>query len=169
MNVRIALKLFYFFVFRYIAMITKEKAFNKSLVDKNTQVIFMDEAHVGLLEPDGWKIQAHDRKYKTSTPAVSRYPMFITCQTEMDFGVEHNAAMDAQPRKFYFKSLSSPPLAGVQEVLRQNAIDCLVWACSVASTPEEELPAPMPGSLARPDDFNEGGKERNNDHEPGRQ
>ena len=83
-------------------MITKQKAFNKSLVGKNTHVIFMDEVHVGLLERDDWKIltqgglTAHDRKYKKSTPAVIRCPMFLTCQTEMDFGVEHISAMDAR-------------------------------------------------------------------------
>ena len=33
-----------FSVGRYFAMITKQKAFNKSLVDQNTQLIFMDEA-----------------------------------------------------------------------------------------------------------------------------
>ncbi len=75
MNVRSLLNLFYVFVFRYIAMITKQKAFNKSLLDENTQVIFMNEAHVGLLELDDRKILtqggliAHDRKYKKSTPA----------------------------------------------------------------------------------------------------
>ena len=57
---------------RYIAMITKQKAFNKSLVDENTQIIFLDEAHANLMDPDDWKIftqgglTAHDRKYKTS-------------------------------------------------------------------------------------------------------
>ena len=30
-------------VFRYIAMITKQKSFNKSLVDRNSQVIFLDD------------------------------------------------------------------------------------------------------------------------------
>ena len=57
---------------RYIAMITTQKAFNKSLVDENTQIIFLDEAHANLMDPDDWKIftqgglTAHDRKYKTS-------------------------------------------------------------------------------------------------------
>ena len=41
---------------RYIAMITKQKAFNKSLIDQETQVIFLDEAYAGLLEPDDWKV-----------------------------------------------------------------------------------------------------------------
>ena len=41
---------------RYIAMITKLKAFNKSLIDQQTQVIFLDEAYAGLLDPDDWKV-----------------------------------------------------------------------------------------------------------------
>ena len=107
-------------------MITKQKAFNKSLVDQNTQVIFMDEVHVKLLDPDDWKVltqgglTAHDRKYKNSRPQQIRCPMFITCQTEMEFGEEHNAAMDARLRKFYFKSLNTPPVSGVQQSLRER-------------------------------------------------
>ncbi|CAH3190055.1 unnamed protein product [Porites evermanni] len=48
-------------------MITTQKAFNKSLVDENTQIIFLDEAHANLMDPDDWKIltqgglTAHDR------------------------------------------------------------------------------------------------------------
>ena len=147
-------------------MITKQKSFNKSLVDENTQVIFMDEAHVGLLDPDDWKIltqgglTAHDRKYKKSNPAVIRCPMFITCQTELDFGEEHSAAMDARLRKFYFKSLNAPPTAGVQQALHDDAMDCIVWASRVAKTPENELPAPRPGSVARSNEFDEQEKDR---------
>ena len=37
-------------------MVTKQKAFNKILVHQNTQIFFMDEAHVKLLDPDDWKI-----------------------------------------------------------------------------------------------------------------
>lgn len=37
-------------------MITKQKAFNKSLIDQQTQIIFLDEAYAGLLEPDDWKV-----------------------------------------------------------------------------------------------------------------
>ena len=56
-------------------MITTQKSFNKSLVDnKNSQVIFLDEAHTGMLDPDDLKIltqgalTAHDHKYKKTTP-----------------------------------------------------------------------------------------------------
>ena len=40
----------------YIAMITKQIAFNKSLIDQKTQVMFMDEAHKKLLDPDDWEV-----------------------------------------------------------------------------------------------------------------
>ena len=46
------------FVYRYIAMITKQKSFNKSLVDEDTQIIFMDECYDKLLDPDDWKVSS---------------------------------------------------------------------------------------------------------------
>lgn len=147
-------------------MITKQKAFNKSLVDENTQVIFMDEAHVGLLEPDDWKIltqgglTAHDRKYKKSTPAVIRCPMFITCQNDMDFGDEHNDAMKARLRKFNFKSLTSSPVAGVQAFLKKHAMDCIVWAANMAVTPDDELPRPSTETYRGDEPFGEDEKTR---------
>ena len=133
-------------------MITKQKSFNKSLVDRNSQVIFLDEAHAGLLDADDWKIlsqgglTAHDRKYQKTTPTVIRCPMFLTCQKELDFGEDNNAAMDVRLRKFYFKSLTTPPVADVQQYLKDNAMDCIVWASREARTPNDELPPPVPGS-----------------------
>lgn len=135
-------------------MITKQKSFNKSLVDQHSQVIFLDEAHAGMLDPDDWKIltqgglTAHDRKYKKTTPAVIRCPMFITCQKELDFGEDHNEAMDVRLRKFHFKSLATPPVARVQQHLKENAMDCLVWASRVARTPDDEVPLAIPGPSA---------------------
>jgi len=52
----ISLSFFVVVDLRYIAMITKQKAFNKSLIEQETQVIFLDEAYAGLLEPDDWKV-----------------------------------------------------------------------------------------------------------------
>jgi len=46
-------------------MITKQKAFNKSLIDQETQVIFLDEAYAGLLEPDDWKVLRVDLSLPT--------------------------------------------------------------------------------------------------------
>lgn len=147
-------------------MITKQKSFNKSLVDQNSQVIFLDEAHAGLLDADDWKIlsqgglTAHDRKYKKTTPTVIRCPMFITCQKELDFGEDHNAAMDVRLRKFHFKSLATPPVAGVQQYLKDNAMDCIVWASRVASAPADELPPPVPGPSLGHSDFSDQERQR---------
>lgn len=46
-TVRVALH-----IFRYIAMITKQKAFNKCQIDADTQKIFMDETYARLMDPD---------------------------------------------------------------------------------------------------------------------
>ena len=94
-------------------MIAKQKAFNKSLVDEtDTLIIFPDEAHSKLMDPDGGKIlkhgglAAHDRKDKISRLAVIRCPMFITCQTDMGFGTEHNDAKSVPLKKYsFFKTL----------------------------------------------------------------
>jgi energy-coupling factor transporter ATP-binding protein EcfA2 len=39
-----------------IATITKQKAFNKSMINKFTEVIFIDEASVSMMDIDDWKI-----------------------------------------------------------------------------------------------------------------
>ena len=78
----------------------------------------------------------------------------------MDFGQEHNTTMDALLRKFSFKSLTSPREAGVQEFLRANAMGCIVWACGLTHTPDDELPPPMPGTSLQQDEIGEEEKER---------
>ena len=118
------------------------------------------------MEPDDWKIltqggmTAHDRKYKTSSLKVIRCPMFITCQTDMDFGKHHNTAVEARLRKVFFKSLTAPRVAGVQEFLRDSAMDCIVWASGLARTPDDELPPPFPSTSVLPEDIDEEEKER---------
>lgn len=88
--------------------------------------------------------------------------MFITCQKDMDFGEEHNAAMDVRLRKFNFKSLKSPPVAGVWTFLKVHAMDCIVWANSLALTPVDELPRPVAGMVsAEPFDEEEKRRIRN--------
>ena len=76
------------------------------------------------------------------------------------FGEEHNAAMDARLRKFYFKSLNSRPVPGVQQSLRESAMDCIVLANKVARTADDELPPPMPRLAAKPNELDEVEKDR---------
>ena len=72
--------------------------------------------------------------------------MFKTCQMDTEFGREHNGAMAVRLRKFFFKRLTSPRVAGVQEFLETNEMDCIVWTCGLAITPDDELLPPMPGT-----------------------
>ena len=37
-------------------MISKQRAFNKSMIDTDTQIIFLDEAYAKMLDPDDWKV-----------------------------------------------------------------------------------------------------------------
>ena len=78
----------------------------------------------------------------------------------MNFGDEHNTAMDVRLRKFYFRKLNSPPISGVQKHLKEKAMDCIVWASGVARTPEDELPPPTPSSARENNGIDEEEKER---------
>ncbi|KAJ7337887.1 hypothetical protein OS493_008045 [Desmophyllum pertusum] len=133
---------------RYIAMITKQKAFNKSLVDQDTQIIFLDESHAKLLDPDDWKVltqgglTAHDGKYKSSTPVYYTLPNVY--HLPEGYGLRRRAQYcDGRA-----SSLKSPPVAGVWNFLKDHAMDCIVWANSMALTPVDELPRPVAGTVS---------------------
>jgi len=62
-------------------------------------VIFIDEAFAGLLDVDDWKIcqggfTSHDAKWKKAEGFYCTPTMFVTCQADVDFGTDHNEAMD---------------------------------------------------------------------------
>jgi len=62
-----------------------------------------------------------------------RYFFYITCQTEMDFGVVHNEAMDKRLHKCYFKSLPRVE-PDANKWLREHAIECIVWAQNIVGS-----------------------------------
>ena len=93
-----------------IARVTKQKNFNKAMIDKSTEVIFLDQAFVGLLDADDWQIicqggfTSHDSKWKKAEGFNSTATMYITCQAEMDIGAGHKEAMERRLNKYFFKS-----------------------------------------------------------------
>ena len=116
-----------------IARVTKQKSFNKSMIDNQTEVIFLDEAHRDLLDVDDWKIicqggfTSHDVTWKNAEGFHCRASMYITCQKEIDFGDVHNDAMNRRLHKYHFKSLPHvEPEAN--KWLREHAMDCIAWA-----------------------------------------
>ena len=84
-----------------IARVTKQKSFNKAMIDDQTEIIFIDEATVGIMDVDDWKLltqggwTAHDRKFSTARGFINKCPMLITCQQELKFPKEDQPAMDA--------------------------------------------------------------------------
>ena len=78
----------------------------------------------------------------------------------MDFGEDHNSAMNVRLWKFFFKTLTTTPVVGVMQYLKENAMECIVWASSVAETPDDELPPSAPGTVCDNSTFDEAEKER---------
>ena len=55
--------------------------------------------------------------------------------------------MNVRLRKFHFKTLRAQPVAGAMKVLKEHTMDCIVWASSMAVTPVDELPLPVPETV----------------------
>ena len=69
-----------------VATITKQRVFNKAMINRFTEVIFIDEASPSTLDIDDWKIltqggyTACDVKYKTAKSFINRCPMLLNAQ-----------------------------------------------------------------------------------------
>ena len=120
-----------------IATVTKQRAFNKAMINKATEVIFIDEASVSTMEIDDWKIltqggyTAADVKYQTAKSFINRCPMLLTAQQNLQFKPEDQPAMDRRLRNYTFKSLPEPKKKAA-EWLRKNPMHCVVWAAEKA-------------------------------------
>ena len=97
-----------------VATVTQQKVFNKAMIGKNTEMIFIDKATPSTLDVDDWKIltqggyTAYDVKYKTAKSFFNLCPMFMTAHQKLQFKEEYQLAMDRRLRYYLFKSLSSP-------------------------------------------------------------
>lgn len=121
-----------------IAKITKQREFNKAMINDDCEVIFLDEAHVKMMDLDDWKIltqggwTAHDAKFKTCQGFVNKCPMLIASQTDMDFGsTVDNDAMDTRLRRYKFKKLPSPE-PDAFTWLKKHPVECIIWAMNNA-------------------------------------
>ena len=122
-----------------MATITKQRVFNKAMINRFTEVIFIDEACPSTLDIDDWKIltqggyTACDVKYKTAKSFINRCPMLLTAQKKLEFKPEDQPAMDRRLKSYTFKSLPKPRKKAA-EWLRRHPMDCVVWASKQAST-----------------------------------
>ncbi|KAJ7378897.1 hypothetical protein OS493_019588 [Desmophyllum pertusum] len=128
-----------------VATVTKQKVFNKAMITKHTEVIFIDEASPSILDVDDWKIltqggfTACDVKYKTARSFFNRCPMIMTAQQKLTFRAEDQLAMDRRLKYYVFKSLPNPKKKAAQW-LRKHPMECIAWAASKArvSSDDEE-------------------------------
>ena len=113
-----------------IATVTKQRAFNKAVINKATEVIFIDEASVSTMEIDDWKIltqggyTAADVKYQTAKSFINRCPMLLTAQQNLQFKPEDQPAMDRRLRNYTFKSLPEPPKKGCRMAVKESNALC---------------------------------------------
>ena len=122
-----------------VATVTKQRAFNKSMISKFTEVIFIDEATESTLDIDDWKTltqggySAHDVKYQAAKSFINRCPMIITSQRKLDFGPSDQPAMDRRLSTYEFRSLPNPQKSAATW-LRSHPMDCVLWATEKAKT-----------------------------------
>jgi len=113
-----------------VATVTKQKVFNKAMIKKHTEVIFIDEATLSALDVDDWKIltqgpyTACNIKYRTARSLVNRCPMFMTAQQKLAFNPEDQQAMDRRLRYYYFKSLPNPKKRATQWLFK-HPMECI--------------------------------------------
>ena len=113
-----------------VATVTKQRAFNKSMITPFTEVIFLDEATESTLDIDDWKTltqggySAHDFKYQRAKSFINRCPMFITSQRRLNFGPSDQPAMDRRLWTYQFKSLAN---LSASTWLKKHPMDSLIW------------------------------------------
>ena len=126
-----------------VTTVTKQKVFNKAMINKHTEVIFIDEATPSTLDVDDWKIltqggyTACDVKYRTARSFFNRCPMFMTAQQKLAFNPEDQQAMDRGLRYYYFKSLPNPKKRATQWLLK-HPMECIAWAALKARVAGDE-------------------------------
>lgn len=114
-----------------IATISKEKVFNLSLLDDDTQLLFIDEMNGKTLQSDQAKIVLQGGmltvpvKHEKAKIINNKAGIYITCNELPDFGTEQANVM-RRLEVFTTKSLDSRH-AEAPNWMAENAMQCLVW------------------------------------------
>ena len=120
-----------------VATVTKQRAFNKSMITPFTEVIFLDEATKSTPDIDNWKTltqggySAHDVKYQRAKSFINRCPMLLTSQRRLNFGLSDQPAIDRRLNTYQFKSLTNPTKRA-STWLKKHPMECLIWATEKA-------------------------------------
>ena len=110
------------------------------MINRFTEIIFIDEGSPSTLDIDDWKIltqegyTACDVKYQTAKSFINRCPMLLTAQQKLEFRPGDQLAMDRRLRNYTFKSLPNPKKKAA-EWIRKHPMECIVWALTKARPP----------------------------------
>ena len=114
-----------------VATITRQRVFNKAMIYRFREAIFIDEACPSTLDMDDWKIltqggyTACNVKCKTAKSFLNCCPMLLTAQKKLTFQPEDQPAMDSRLRCYTFKSLPNPRKKAVEWLLK-HPTECAV-------------------------------------------
>ena len=132
-----------------ISHITKQKSFNKAMINNLTEVIFLNEPYAGLLGIDDWKVicqggfTSHDTKWKKAQGFHCSVTMYITCQVEM---VQLTMKLWTNACKYHLKSLPRvEPEANKWP--RKHAMDCTVSGHNIVEDSLSSQASTMPTKL----------------------
>ena len=101
------------------------------MINKETEVIFVDEESPTMLDVDDWEIltqggfTACDVKYKMARSFFNQCPMFMTAQQKLQFKPDDQQAMDQRLRYYYFKSLPSTKKGCTVAAQPPHGVHCL--------------------------------------------
>ena len=117
---------------RNVATITQEKQFSAAMMGEDTEFVFLDEWSENTLEADLAKIVLQGGyivtcvRHQSPKTLINKAPFYITTNELPNFGSEHDNVMR---RVEVFKTQSFPStLPNVNEWLRRNSMQCIVWA-----------------------------------------
>ena len=114
-----------------IVSVTKEKAFGLSMVDEDTELIFIDEwsentldiSNVKTLFQGGWMVKSV--KHQDAQTFDNKEGIYLTCNELPDFGVEQ-PNVDRRISVFHTTELPEPKCEAPQWI-EDNPMECLIW------------------------------------------
>ena len=117
-----------------IASVTKEKTFGMSMIEDDTELIFIDEwseatldiSNVKTLFQGGWMVKAV--KNRNPEKVNNQAGMYLTCNVLPNFGDEQ-CNVDRRISVFHTKELKEPNIHAPRWI-ENHPMECLVWIIS---------------------------------------
>ena len=127
-----------------VAVVTKEKVFGMSMLQDDTQILFIDEWTNDTLPSDVVKrllqggLFAQAINHKAPKVLTNNAGIYITCNVLADFG-DDKQNVNCRLATFRTKSLAQKHLEAPQW-MKDHAMECVVWMANHMNCNAKELP-----------------------------